>query len=281
MARHIVAVVQMHSTADKASNLRQATSLVEEAVNQGAEFVALPELFLCLSSGETMVAQAEPVPGPATDALAQIARRLGITLLGGSLPEQSGDAQRVFNTSVLFGPDGTMLSVYRKTHLFGIDVPGQVTFDESRFMRAGNELVVVETPVGRLGHSTCFDLRFPELYRRLTFEGNAHILAVPSAFTMETGRDHWETLLRARAVENQVYVIAPNQCGKHAPGLRTYGRSMIVDPWGIPLAIAPDGPSIAVAVIDSSRLEQVRKRIPAHSLRRDVYAMPLINRPVN
>jgi predicted amidohydrolase len=262
MPSFLAAAVQMNSGEDPAANLAVATRLVERAAARGATLVALPELFLCLGRPEVMLRHAEQVPGPTSDALAALARRLGITLVAGSLCEHGPEPTHGYNTSLLFGPDGRLLASYRKMHLFNIDLPGEVRYHESSWLLPGDRVVTAATPLGRLGLSICYDLRFPELYRRLADEGS-DLLLVPSAFTLPTGRDHWQVLLRARAIENQAYVIAPNQHGPHGPHLTTYGRSMIVDPWGTELAIAPDGPGVIVAEIDPDHLASVRDRLPA------------------
>lgn len=262
-----IAAVQMNSSEDKAANRATATRLVEEAAGAGAQFVVLPELFACLGSPARMVASAEPVPGPTSEELASLAARLGVTLLAGSLAERSGEATKVFNTSLLFGPDGTLLAAYRKRHLFDIDLPGRVTFSESSWCLAGREVVVTDTAVGRVGQAICYDLRFPEQFRALA-ELGVELIAVPSAFTATTGRDHWEVLLRARAIENQAYVVAPNQWGRHGAGIETYGRSIIIDPWGTPLAMAADGEGWIVAEMDAARLATVRAQLPALTHRR-------------
>lgn len=273
MPRLLAAAIQLTASSDKSRNLDVAQRLVEEAAARGASLVALPELFNCLGDPEDIMAEAEEVPGPTSVRMSELAARLEVTLLAGSLAESRPGHQRVSNTSLLFGPDGRQLACYRKLHLFDIDLPGHVTFQESAFVEPGREIVVTSTPVGRLGQATCYDLRFPELFRRLVEEGATTIL-VPSAFTRATGRDHWEVLLRARAIENQVFLVAANQFGNHAPGISTYGRSMIIDPWGTVLATASDGEGIILAELDTDRLEEVRSRLPALSHRRDLDALP-------
>ena len=217
--------------------------------------------------------RAEPLDGPTCERFAALARRLGIHLLLGSFNERSDDEgggdRRCHNTSVLFGPDGGRLAVYRKLHLFDVDVSERARFRESATVEPGTEVVVAATPLGRLGLSICYDLRFPELYRRLV-DGGAEILTVPSAFTLTTGRDHWHPLVRARAIECQSYVLAPAQWGEHASGgLReSYGHAMIVDPWGAVVAMASDGVGLALAEIDLARVRRVRRSIPVAEHRR-------------
>ena len=273
MARHLVAAVQMTSGEDKTKNLSAADRLVENAARRGATFVALPELFNCLGEPETIVAQAEPIPGPTSRAMSALAARLEVTLLAGSFAERADESDKIFNTSVLFSPDGTELARYRKIHLFDIDLPGQVTFRESGFMASGARIAVTQTSVGRLGQAICYDLRFSELFREL-IDAGAELFAVPAAFTLPTGRDHWEVLLRARAIENQVYVIAPNHFGRPTPSVSTCGRSIIVDPWGTVLATAPDGEAVIVAEIDTEYLATVRARLPALEHRRRTAGLP-------
>jgi predicted amidohydrolase len=267
MTRFLAAVVQMRSGEDKEANLSSAIRWVERAAQRGAKLIALPELFNCLCQPQVMVANAEAIPGPTSEAMSALAARLHVTLLAGSIAERSADPGRVFNTSLLFGPDGIELGRYRKIHLFDIDLPGQVTHKESQWFAPGEEVVHVETPLGRLGMTVCYDLRFAELYRRLA-DVPIDILLVPAAFTLATGRDHWEALLRARAIENQAYVIAPDQWGQQPPSIPTFGHSMIVDPWGTVTATVPDGEGVAVAEIDHARIAQVRKSLPALEHRR-------------
>ncbi len=256
------AAVQMASGEDKERNLETAERLVREAAGRGARLVALPELFNCLGRKEQVIRAAEPVPGPTSRRMGDLARRLRITLLAGSLCERAEGRNRVFNTSLLFDESGTLLARYRKIHLFDVNLPGRVSYRESSWMAPGRDVVSADSGHGRLGLSICYDLRFPELYRRLVRQG-CRILLVPSAFSLPTGRDHWEVLLRSRAIENQTYVIAPNQCGQHTPGFATCGRSVIIDPWGIPLAAAPDGEGVILARLDICRQETIRRELPA------------------
>ena len=261
------AAVQMASGEDKERNLESAERLVREAAERGARLVALPELFNCLGRKEQVIRAAEPVPGPTSRRMGDLARRFRITLLAGSLCERAAGRNRVFNTSLLFDESGTLLARYRKIHLFDVNLPGRVSYQESSWMAPGRDVVSAETSHGRLGLSICYDLRFPELYRRLVRQG-CRILLVPSAFSLPTGRDHWEVLLRSRAIENQTYVIAPNQFGQHTPGFATCGRSVIIDPWGIPLAVAPDGEGVILSRLDICRQETIRRELPALSHRR-------------
>ena len=263
------AVCQMRSTSDGAGNLRQAEELVRAAAARGAGFVATPENTNYLGPHSEKVRLAETLDGATCRLFAGLARELAIHLLLGSFNEKSAHKGRCFNTSVLFGPDGASLAVYRKIHLFDVDVPDGVSFRESTTVAPGSEVVVAETALGPIGMSICYDLRFGELYRALVARG-AEILTVPSAFTATTGKAHWEILLRARAIELQAFVVAPGQQGEHDDGsLReSHGHSMIVDPWGRILAEVDDGVGIALAELDLAEVQRVRAAIPMAAHRR-------------
>jgi predicted amidohydrolase len=271
--RYIAAAVQMNSGEDKQANLARAEQLVGEAVSQNASLVALPEMFNCLGRFATVVQNAETIPGPTSERMAALARRLRIVLLAGSICEQCGQSGKAYNTSLLFSADGQLLARYRKIHLFDVDLPDKVTVQESRWILPGQEIGEATTPLGQLGLSVCYDLRFAELYRSLA-AGGANVLCVPSAFTHATGRHHWQVLLRARAIENQAYVIAPNQCGQHGPELKTYGHSMIVDPWGRVLTSADEDEQVVVAEIDLEYLREVRAQLPALTHRKGHAGFP-------
>jgi len=260
----LAAVIQTSSTTDVDRNLAEAGALVDRAAGYGARFVASPEHTSFLGPADEKVRRAEPLDGPTCSFFAGLARRHGIHLLLGSFNERGTSPERCRNTSVLFGPDGSRLAVYRKIHLFDVDHSDAVRSLESRTVEPGDEEVVAETPLGRFGLSVCYDLRFGDQYRRLTRRG-AEVLCVPAAFTARTGRDHWIELLRARAIECQAYVLAPAQYGRHGDAElpESYGRAAIVDPWGVVLAVAPDGPSgLALAEIDLTRVAEVRRAIP-------------------
>jgi predicted amidohydrolase len=263
-----VAAIQMSSTPEKMENLETAKGLISEAVAAEAELVALPELWSCHGLEKVYKDNAEPIPGPTTDFLGKLARELGVWVLGGSILEGEPEAERLFNTSTFFDPSGELVAVYRKIHLFDVKAPDQ-EYLESRIVAPGQEIVTAKAGATTLGLSVCYDLRFPELYRLLALRG-AEMLAVPAAFTLQTGKDHWELLLRARAVENQAYVVAPAQWGQKADGRWTYGRSMIVDPWGTVLATCPDRDGFALATLDLDYLDRFRTEFPALANRRPV-----------
>jgi predicted amidohydrolase len=265
----LIAAVQVCSTADLDENLKRARDLVSIAADRGAELICLPENFAFMRREGGDLPCAQGLDGPIVQFLQELARSKEAWLLGGSFPEAIEGNRRVYNTSVLVAPDGSLAAVYRKIHLFDVDLgsAGGGTFRESDTFAAGSEVVVAATPFGGLGLSICYDLRFPELYRSLVSRG-AEIIAVPSAFTPQTGRDHWEVLLRARAIECQAFVVAPAQCGQHSLDRASYGRSMIVDPWGLVLARAGDLPDVIVSSCDLGAIPRVRGAIPALRNRR-------------
>jgi predicted amidohydrolase len=268
--KFLAAVCQMTSTSDEAGNLRQAEELIRAATARGARLVATPENTSYLGPHAEKVRRAEPLDGATCELFASLARELGIHLLLGSFNERVDDPARCANCSVLFAPDGARLATYRKIHLFDVDVPDGVSFRESATVAPGREVVVAETPLGRLGLSICYDLRFGELYRALVARG-AELIAIPSAFTATTGRAHWEPLVRARAIETQCWILAPGQVGQHDDdGLKaSWGESMIVDPWGKVVARVESGIGIAVAEIDLARVSDVRRAIPVAEHRKD------------
>ncbi len=267
MKNFLAAAIQLTSIADRAKNLARALALVDEAAARGATFVALPENVDFMGPEKEKLAQAEPLDGPTFSHFARKAEEKRIYLLAGTIAETSSIPGRARNTSVLYGPDGSRLAVYRKIHLFDVDIPDGGTYRESDVVERGTEVVDVATPLARFGLSICYDLRFPELYRELSARG-CEVLLVPSAFTLFTGRDHWKLLLRARAVENAAWVIAPAQMGRHSEKRSTWGHSMIVDPWGNVVATAPPGPGLCMAEITGATLERVRRELPALRHRR-------------
>jgi deaminated glutathione amidase len=261
------AVVQLNSGDDVERNLETAERLVRAAAADGAELVGLPEKWNLLGSGKALLAAAEPLDGPTLSAARSWARELEIHLLCGSIAERAEGEEPLFNTSVLVGPEGADLAVYRKIHMFDVEVGG-VSYRESEYERGGEEIVIATVADGaRIGLTVCYDLRFPELYRILAVRG-ARVIAVPSAFTFPTGRDHWEVLLRARAIENQAFLIAPNQVGEAPPHYRSWGHSAIVDPWGTLLAVAPDEECFVAAELDFAAQDEVREKLPSLANRR-------------
>lgn len=263
MDKFVAAVVQMNSREDKQANLADAERLVEQAASAGAQFIVLPEMFNCLGNFEAMIAQAEPLDGPTRRFACDLARRLGVTLLAGSFCEQSKTAGKAYNTSLLISPQGELLAGYRKIHLFDVEIADRVSICESRYIVGGSDIVCTPTPLARIGQSICYDLRFPELYRRLADE-QAELIAVPSAFTKATGELHWQVLLRSRAIENEAFVLAANQVGAHTSKLVSYGHSLIIDPWGQVLAELDGVDSgVAVAEIDLDVMRLMRRQLPA------------------
>jgi predicted amidohydrolase len=270
-----VACVQMTSRDDKAANIEQADRLVARAASTGADVVVLPEKWNAIGGAETLHAAAEPLEGgESVETMAGWARRHGITLVGGSITERREGREKLSNTCVVFDPEGTVAAVYRKIHLFDVEVGGQA-YRESESEEAGDEPVVVEAEGWTLGLSICYDVRFPELYRVLALEG-ADLFTVPSHFTLHTGRDHWHVLLRARAIEDLCYVAAAAQVGETRPGKPpSYGRSLIADPWGTVLAQAADEQTVISAELERSRLEQIRRNLPSLASRRpEAYGWP-------
>jgi len=267
------AAVQLNSTDDKQRNLESAERLVRAAADDGAELIALPEKWNQLAAGDVLLAGAEALDGPAITAAREWARELRIHLVAGSIAERVPDHEKGFNTSVLIGPDGGIESTYRKIHMFDVDVGG-IAYRESENEESGGEIVLAHAGDVPVGMTVCYDLRFPELYRILAVRG-ARVLVVPSAFTLHTGKDHWEVLLRARAIENQAFVLAPNQVGEAPPHYHSYGRSMIVDPWGVILTTAPDRECFVAAELDLSLQDRIREALPSLANRRpQAYAWP-------
>ncbi len=257
----IISAIQMVSSASLADNLLTADQLITRAVEQGAKLVGLPEYFCMLGKKETdkLDIAESPGVGPIQDFLSECASRNKIWLSSGSIPIISPDAKKVFNTQLIFNPDGQQIARYDKIHLFSF-ARGAESYDESRGIVAGEVVQRVDTPAVNLGLSICYDLRFPELYRSL---GEVDLILVPSAFTYTTGQAHWELLLRARAIENQCYVLAPAQGGYHENGRRTWGHSMLVDPWGEVLSVLPEHAGVVTGTIDPARLKEVRESLPA------------------
>lgn len=263
---YVAACIQMRSGTDIPANLARVESLVEHAVGAGATLVATPENTTFLGPSAQKVAIAEPLDGRTHRRLSTLAKLLRIHLLVGSVAERYTDTH-CHNTLLLFGPDGSLLAVYRKIHLFDVELDDGPSFRESAHIAPGHDPVVVATPLGRIGLSICYDLRFPELYRRLVDAG-AEILTVPSAFTLHTGKDHWHPLLRARAIENQAWVLAPAQQGRHDEHRVSYGHSLVCDPWGTVVAERGEGSGICLAEIDLDEVRRIRRAMPVGTHRR-------------
>src|ERR1700759_5178437 len=261
-----VAVCQVNSRDDRDRNLSVAREMLERAAAAGAGFAVLPEYVAYLGPGAG-APKPEPIDGEFAAFFATAARELGIWVHAGSFHEAGPDDEHTFNTSLVFDPTGSLKATYRKIHLYDVEIAGRVSYQESRTVAPGSETVVTEVDGVPVGLSICYDLRFPELYRALAIAG-AKVLVVPAAFMMHTGRDHWEVLLRARAIENQCYVVAAGQIGDHEPSRTCFGRSMIIDPWGTVLAQSPDTVGVVTADIDLERLAHIREELPSLANRR-------------
>lgn len=270
MKSYLAAALQMTSLPDLAKNLVQAEELIDLAVRRGAELIGLPENFAYMGEEVDKVAQAQDISDRTNKFLKTMAQRYQVTLLGGGFPVPTASGQ-VHNTAVLIGPDGNELSRYEKVHLFDVDLPDGYTYQESNTVMPGRRLPALydSKDLGKIGLSVCYDVRFPELYRHLSKNG-AEVLFVPAAFTAYTGKDHWQVLIQARAIENTCYIIAPAQTGRHYDRRQTHGHAMVVDPWGVILADAGSEPGVAIAEIDPGRLSQVRRQMP--SLQHRIFA---------
>lgn len=257
-----VGVVQMNVQDDKQANVEKALRLAREAA-ESAALVVLPENLSYLGPADGKLGAAEPIPGPTIEAFQDVARSNRAWIVCGSIPETCDEPGRVYNTSVLLDSDGQIRASYRKIHLFDVDLGSGMVYRESDRVKSGTKVVAAELPeFGVIGLSICYDLRFPELYRQLADRG-AKLITVPAAFTLETGKDHWEPLLRARAIENQAYVVASGVTGAYPPDRRTYGHSMVIDPWGVVVAQASDVEGVLFADLDAGVVDQVRSKIPA------------------
>ncbi|MBR8834240.1 MAG: carbon-nitrogen hydrolase family protein [Stigonema ocellatum SAG 48.90 = DSM 106950] len=264
MKSYIAAAVQMTSVPDRQKNLAQAEELIDLAVRQGAELVGLPENFSFMGEENDKLAQGEAIATETEEFIKTMAQRFQITILGGGFPVPVDSTGKVYNTALLIGSNGQELLRYHKVHLFDVNVPDGNTYQESSTVMAGDQLppVYFSPELGNIGISVCYDVRFPELYRHLSHKG-ADVMFVPAAFTAFTGKDHWQVLLQARAIENTCYIIAPAQTGLHYARRQTHGHAMIVDPWGTIIADAGEQPGVAIADINPSRLEQVRRQMPS------------------
>ncbi|MER3493219.1 MAG: hydrolase [Mastigocladus sp. ERB_26_2] len=264
MKSYLAAAIQMTSVPELEKNLAQAEELIDLAVRQGAELVGLPENFPYMGEEKDKLAQAEAIAHKTEAFLKTMAQRYQITILGGGFPIPVEGTGKVYNTALLIDPNGQELSRYRKVHLFDVNVPDGNTYRESSTVMAGTELpsVYADELLGNIGLSVCYDVRFPELYRHMSSKG-VDVIFVPAAFTAFTGKDHWQVLLQARAIENTSYIIAPAQTGFNYNRRQTHGHAMIIDPWGVILADAGEKPGVAIAEINPSRLEQVRRQMPS------------------
>lgn len=271
LRRYAVAIIQLDTGNDKSGNLEQVSRYVDEAAEKGARLIALPEVMNFIGApGEG--AEPEPIPGPTTELLMEKARRHGVHIHGGSFAEVNPEGGRHFNTSVMIDAHGALVARYRKIHTFDVTLPDGTVCDESARVHPGNSIVTAETELGKLGFAICYDIRFPELFRLLALEG-AQILFTPANFTLPTGKDHWEPILRTRAIENGCYVVAAAQIGRK-PRFVAYGGSMVVDPWGTVIARARETPGVTLAEIDLDFQEAIRARIPSLKNRRpDIYEL--------
>jgi predicted amidohydrolase len=257
-----VAAVQMRSTDDRERNLRTAEALAAEAAGRGAQVIAFPENVADLRAEGSVGPPAEPLNGPTALRFAAMAARHRAWILAGTIALRNAHGRKRLNASILFAPDGAVAAVYRKMHLFDVAIPGCAEFRESKTVAAGDTPVVAATPLATFGLSICYDLRFPELYRHLAIAG-ADVLFVPSAFTAYTGRSHWTALLRARAIENLAYVVAPAQWGRHHAERNSYGHTSVIDPWGRVVAERARGTGVVLARIDLARVARLRRELPA------------------
>ncbi len=264
-----LAVLQMEVIGDKSANLAKVEEFSKEEPIREADFLVLPEMFNCPYEAERFDQFAEEIPGPTTELLSEVARNCGCYVVGGSMPEESDG--KVFNTSPIFDPTGEMIGRHRKIHLFRVNYPGRIQFDEAKYLGAGDERTVVETDFGKAGIAICYDLRFPELIRGMTRAGSRMIF-FPAAFNTTTGPAHWKPLLRSRAIDNQVFVVAASPARNPDSSYRAYGHSLVVDPWGEVLVQAEEAETILTVEIDPDKVEEVRKRLPLlQSLRPEVY----------
>jgi predicted amidohydrolase len=272
MKRIRIAAIQMCSNQDRNRNLESALDLMRQAVSDGAQLIALPENFSFIGSESDKIKMGEDYNyGPSVNFLKKFAIEHGVALIGGSIPLKTSSKSKVTNTCIVFDTKGHAIGRYDKLHLFDVSLNGENTFRESQYIRPGNSAVTVQLFGHIMGLSICYDLRFPELYRALVLRG-AEILFVPSAFTLYTGKDHWESLLRARAIENQSYVVAPAQYGKHSSHRISYGRTMIIDPWGQTLSQCQDKEDFITCEIDFDFLDDIRKRLPClEHIRREMF----------
>lgn len=269
-----IAALQMHSGEDKSANVETALRLIDQAAATGARMVVLPEIWTFLGGDDGNRENAEPIPGPVTDALSAKARQHGIYVHGGSILEKRTGEPKLFNTTVVFDPNGELVAKYSKIHMFDVVLDGVASYKESSTVRRGEDIVTFDMDGVTVGLAICYDLRFPELFRILRLRG-AEMIVLPAAFTMTTGKDHWDVLIRARAIENQVYMVACDQFGADSSGKWCYGRSLIADPWGTVVATAPDRETVLTATVDLDYLQKVRRQVPSVENRQaDLYRWP-------
>lgn len=270
--KYKVAVVQMDTRNDKGANLKAACAYIDQAVAEGAKLVSFPEVMNLSGANVGEGGGHETIPGYTTEILMAKAKEHGIYIHSGSFCEYIPGEERGYNTSVIIDPEGNIISTYRKLHTFDITMPDGTVADESARIRPGDDICVVDTALGKMGQSICYDIRFPELYRIMALEG-AEVMFTPASFTMQTGKDHWETILRTRAIENGCYIVAADQYGQKARFM-AYGNSMVIDPWGTVIARANDRAGIIYAEIDLDYVATIRAKMPSLKNRRaDVYSI--------
>ena len=266
MSKFVIGVIQVDTQDDKEKNIAALSRYIDEAAAYGAKMVAMPENVHYIGSKEGTFANAEPIPGPMSEFFSAKAKEHGIWLHCGSIGERISDEQKLYNTSLLMNPKGEIVGRYEKIHLYDVDIKNGPSTRESDTKKNGKNIVVCDTDFGKIGLSICYDMRFPELYRIMAIRG-AKIMFVPANYTMFTGKDHWEVILRTRAIENQCYIVAPAQIGKK-PAFQSYGRSMVVNPWGTVLCTAQDGEGVVYAEIDTEYVDAVRSQLPSLPNRR-------------
>lgn len=267
MRKFTVGVIQLDSQNDKGANMKQVSAYIDEAASKGAKLVSLPEVMNLIGDNVGVGGGTEDIPGYSTEILIRKAKEHCIYIHSGSFGERIDGDIRYFNTSVIIDPRGEILATYRKLHTFDVTLPDGTQCAESERVRPGDEIVVCDTELGRMGMAICYDIRFPELFRLMALEG-ARVLFAPANFTLPTGKDHWEAILRTRAIENGCYVIAAGQIGKKVK-FTAFGSSMVVDPWGTVIARSSEKPGVLLAEIDYDYQDDVRSRIPSLNNRRD------------
>lgn len=266
MNRFYVGLLQIDSQQDKSENIAKVDRLIDEAVERGADFVTMPEMWTYISDNVHIAGNDEPVPGPVTDFLCAKAKEKKIWIHGGSMYRTIPGDTKFYNSTIVYSPEGKIVAEYNKIHLYDVDIAGGVSCRESDTIKAGERIVDFDTEYCKMGLAICYDIRFPEIYRLLALRG-AKVIFNPAEFTLFTGKDHWEALIRARAIENECYMICPDQIGKK-PTLQTYGRSLVVDPWGNTIAKASDKEGVTIAEIDIDYVDKIRREVPCLPNRR-------------